>query len=231
MRLAVADDDRDVTAWLTAALAQDELSVDVFNDGAALKRALLRDTYDAVLLDWNMPGLTGFEIVQWAAASLPDAPPLLMMTSRSDEGDIVAALEAGASDYILKPASGPVVRARILAAARERARASQQQALTCGNYVIDSVQQSISLNGEPVRLTMKEFQLAALLFDNLDRPLSRTYLLAEVWSADAGVETRTLDMHVSRIRSKLALRPENNFVLQTVFGFGYRLSRYRDGEE
>lgn len=231
MRLAVADDDKEITTHLSAALGSDGLSVETFNDGASLKRALLRDTYDAVLVDWNMPGETGLDIVRWAASSLPGAPPMLMMTSRSDEADIVAGLEAGASDYIVKPASIPILRARITAAARERARTDASKALVFDGYAIDPTLQAIELNGEAVKLTMKEFQLAALFFENLDRPLSRAYLLAEVWSADSTMETRTLDMHVSRIRNKLQLGPENNYVLQTVFGFGYRLSRYVDEAE
>jgi DNA-binding response OmpR family regulator len=226
MRVAIVDDDRDVTGPLASALAANGLSVEVFGNGAAFRTAIARNTYDAVLIDWNMPGENGIEIVKWAATTFPDPPPFLMMTSRSGEADVVTGLEAGASDYIVKPVSVPVLCARIMAAVRQRSRFSQRSSLTFDGYTIDRAMQSIALDGEAIRLTQKEFQLAALLFDNLDRPLSRSYLLAEVWSAAAGVETRTLDVHISRLRSKLCLGPENLYVLQTVFGFGYRLSRY-----
>ena len=231
MRIAVVDDDKEIVAHLSASLAGGGLVVDTFGSGAALKTAFARETYDAVLIDWNMPGETGIDIVKWATSSLENPPPFLMMTSRSDEADIVAALEAGASDYIVKPASIPVLRARVAAAIRERSRFGQQAVARFDGYMIERALHRVELNREPIRLTRKEFQLAALLFDNLDRPLSRGYLLAEVWSAAAGVETRTLDMHISRIRSKLKLGPENLYVLQTVFGFGYRLSRYVDDAE
>lgn len=226
MRIAVVDDDRELTRYLVAALPDDGFTVEAFGNGAAVKTALARNTYDAVVIDWNMPGETGIEIVRWGTSMLPHPPPFLMMTSRSDEADIVAGLEAGASDFIVKPVSIPVLRARVTAAVRERSRFFQRAVMKFDGYTIDRPMQTITLDDELIRLTQMEFQLAALLFDNLDRPLSRTYLLAEVWSAAAGVETRTLDVHVSRIRNKLRLGPENLYVLQTVFGFGYRLSRY-----
>lgn len=231
IRITVVDDDKEIVTRLSGSLAGKGLLVETFSNGAALKTAFARDTYDAVVIDWNMPGETGIEIVKWATSTLDNPPPFLMMTSRSDEADIVAGLEAGASDYIVKPASIPVLRARVTAAIRERSRFSQQAVAKFDGYTIERAMQTIELNHEAIKLTRKEFQLAALLFDNLDRPLSRSYLLSEVWSAAAGVETRTLDMHISRIRNKLKLGPENLYVLQTVFGFGYRLSRYVEDAE
>jgi DNA-binding response OmpR family regulator len=192
---------------------------------------MVRDTFDAVVIDWNMPGESGIEIVGWATATLAGPPPFLMLTSRSSEVDIVAGLEAGASDYIVKPVTINVLCARIAAAVRERSRTILQTVGKFDGYTIDRSVQSIQLHRQAIKLTPKEFQLAALLFDNLDRPLSRSYLLAQVWSAAAGVETRTLDVHISRIREKLKLGPENLYALQTVFGFGYRLSRYVEDQE
>lgn len=231
MRIAVVDDDREITRSLAAALPVRGLLVETFGNGAALKTAIARDTFDAVVIDWNMPGETGIDIVKWATAALTDPPPFLMMTSRSDEADIIAGLQAGASDYIVKPVSIPILCARISAAVRERSRSIEQAVAKFDGYTIERSIQSIQLHREAIKLTPKEFQLAVLLFDNLDRPLSRSYLLAQVWSAAAGVETRTLDVHISRIREKLKLGPENRYVLQTVFGFGYRLSRYDEDQE
>lgn len=231
MRIAVVDDDKEITGFLTAALAEKGLSVAAFSNGAALKTMITRDTFDAVIIDWNMPGETGIEIVRWATSTLADPPPFLIMTSRSYEADIIAGLEAGASDYIVKPVSVALLRARIAAAVRERSRPVQHTVASFDGYTIDRALQTIQLQRQAIKLTPKEFQLAALLFDNLDRPLSRSYLLAQIWSAAAGVETRTLDVHISRIREKLKLCPENLYVLQSVFGFGYRLSRYAHDHE
>lgn len=226
MRIAIVDDDQEITRHLMAELSARGLSVDAFSSGAALRSALARDTFDAVLIDWNMPGETGIETIQWATGTLLNPPPFLMMTSRSGEADIVTGLEAGARDYIVKPANMAVLHARIMAAIRERSRLGKAEIVQFDGYRIEPATQMIALHGQAITLTQKEFQLAALLFDNLDRPLSRSYLLSQVWSAAAGVETRTLDVHVSRIRSKLKLCPENRYVIQTVFGFGYRLSRH-----
>lgn len=228
MRIAVVDDDPEMIADLVRRLGARGLAVEAFASGAALRTALVRDTFDAVVIDWNMPGATGLEIIEEARASLAAPPPFLMMTSRSDAADIVAALTAGASDYIVKPAQIEVLHARIAAAVRERSRLGLAPLVRFDGYTIEPARRAISLNGQELGLTQKEFELAALLFDRLDRPLSRGYLLSQVWSAAAGVETRTLDMHISRIRNKLHLCPENLYVLQTVFGFGYRLSRYVD---
>lgn len=231
MRIAIVDDDREITRSLAVALPVKGLLVEAFSNGAAIRTAIARDTFDAIVIDWNMPGETGLDVVKWAMATLADPPPFLMMTSRSDETDIVAGLEAGASDYIVKPVSIAVLCARVTAAVRDRSRLMQQAVVKFDGYTIERAIQSIRLNREAIKLTPKEFQLAALLFDNIDRPLSRSYLLAQVWSAAAGVETRTLDVHISRIREKLKLGPENLYVLQTVFGFGYRLARYVDNQE
>ncbi len=228
MRIAIVDDDHEITAHLVAELSARGLLVEAFGSGAAAKTALARDTFDAVVIDWNMPGQTGIEIVREATATLTNPPPFLIMTSRSDDADIVAGLEAGASDYIVKPANTAILHARIMAAVRARSHLGVGRAITFEGYRIEPATQSISLHGQSITLTHKEFRLAALLFNNLDRPLSRSYLLSEVWSAATGVETRTLDVHISRIRSKLKLCPENHYVIQAVFGFGYRLSRYED---
>lgn len=126
MRIAVVDDDNEITRYLAAALPEKGLLVEAFSNGAALKTAIPRDTFDAVVIDWNMPGVSGIEIVKWATATLADPPPFLMMTSRSDDADIVAGLEAGASDYIVKPVTITILCARIAAAVRERSRTVQQ---------------------------------------------------------------------------------------------------------
>jgi DNA-binding response OmpR family regulator len=192
--------------------------------------ALSRETFDVVLLDWNMPEATGLEILQRSLQKLEDPPTFILLTSRSDKDDVVRGLEAGASDYIVKPESSEVIRARIEAAARKAGRGQAKRFGEFGPYKVDYLQKSIELNGESIKLTSKEFQLAVLFFENINRPLSRGYIFSQVWSSANDLETRTLDMHMSRVRSKLALRPENGFVIQTVFGFGYRMDTYQDVE-
>lgn len=231
LRVAVADDDREILESLSQSLRNALYNVEKFSNGRDLMTALRRDTYDVVLVDWNMPGATGFELVSWGVENLEHPPAFILLTSRSDKSDIVEALEGGASDYIVKPESEDVVIARIEAAARRANGAPRRERiLDYGAYQIDTVENAISLNGDPIKLTGKEYQLACLFFDNLDRPMSRAYIYTSVWGGAADVATRTLDMHVSRIRSKLDLRPHNGFAIRTVFGFGYRMDQYSEDD-
>ena len=226
MRVAVADDEVDLAAQVAAVLENSGISCESFSSGTAIQTALKRDTYDVLLLDWNMPGLSGLEVLNWAVGSLEAPPPIIMLTARGEQDDIVKALEAGACDYIVKPESPAIIVARVRATARRTAQPERERTSTFGPYMFDNLQRTVTVDGNEAKLTAKEFDLAALFFNNLNRPLSRSYLLAEIWGSSEGVETRTLDMHVSRIRSKLGLRADAGFAIQSVFGFGYRLERF-----
>lgn len=232
MRIAVADDDQEVLSQVTSCLESSGHSFETFRNGKDLLVALRRETYDVVLVDWNMPGATGPEVVAWGNETLEQPPAFILITSRSDKGDIVKGLEQGASDYIVKPESEEVILARIEAAARRNGKNTKPDRFqTYGRYKVDRLNEVIEHDGEPVKLTSKEFKVAALFFDNLNRPLSRSYIFSQIWGNMGDIATRTLDMHVSRVRSKLELRPHNGFAIQTVFGFGYRMDAFFDDAE
>lgn len=224
MRIAIADDDPEIVHFLSAIIAQmDHVSV-VFTDGDRLATALMRDTFDLVLLDWNMPGKNGIDLLSWMRNSISESPPVIMMTSRTAKRDITLALNSGADDYITKPEDETVIAARIAALLRRSAgKGEMEKQVTYGNYTLNRMEQSIAHKGEDIILTAKEFELADLLFRNRDRTLSRAYIMETIWRTSADLATRTLDMHVSRVRSKLELKPENGFRIFTVFGYGYRL--------
>ncbi|WP_284126431.1 response regulator transcription factor [Parerythrobacter aestuarii] len=226
MRVAIADDDPELLEQLAAALDGSSHNFDRYRNGAEMLTGLKRETYDVVLIDWNMPGKTGLEIVNWATANLSPPPAMILITSRADKQDVVKGLEAGAIDYIVKPESNEVILARIEAAVRKVRSSQKPRFEEFGQYRIDRLQETIEREGKPVKLTAKEFKVAELLFDNLNRPLSRNYIFSQVWNGSPDMETRTLDMHISRVRSKLELRPQNGFAIQTVFGFGYRMDDY-----
>ncbi|MGB3167483.1 MAG: response regulator transcription factor [Alteraurantiacibacter sp.] len=228
MRIAIADDDRDTLDLIVSCLEKTGYSFDSFANGRDLLVALRRETYDVVLVDWNMPGATGLEVVQWGTENLDDPPAFILITSRSDKTDVVRGLDQGASDYIVKPESEEVILARIEAAGRRRRPAAAERYQTHGRYRIDRLEKTIAVDGNPVALTAKEYKVAALFFDNLNRPLSRSYIFSRIWGNIGDMQTRTLDMHVSRVRSKLKLRPHNGFAIQTVFGFGYRMDVFSD---
>ncbi len=231
MRVAIAEDDPEMRTYVAAALLEAGHKVETFANGREIITGLQRDTFDLVMVDWNMPAKDGMDVIRWAHEHLSPSPPIIVLTSRSDKSDVVSALEAGADDYIVKPETADVIRARVAAALRRTGpRPSNDRVEAFGPYHFDKLTSVVRFNDKEVNLTAKEFALAKLFFENHHRPLARGYILQMIWNSVADLPTRTLDMHVSRIRSKLELRPENGYNLHTVFGFGYRLESFA-GEE
>ncbi len=226
MRVALADDEQELREQIAAIVFAAGHDIEVFANGLSLQTSLKRETYDVVLLDWNMPGLDGLEVLHWASENMESAPAFIMITSRSETDDVVRALEAGAVDYIIKPEADEIIRARVEAAGRRFGYSGAETSAAFGQYILDRKAKSISIDGEEIALTAKEFDLADLLFQNVDKPLSRRYMFSRVWGGEAELETRTIDVHISRLRSKLKLQPENGYVVRTVFGFGYRMDEY-----
>lgn len=231
MRIAIADDDPELLQQLRTALQDTEHLCESFRTGDQLMTSLKRETYDVVLVDWNMPGESGLGVIRWATTSLEKPPAFIMITSRSDKSDVVRGLEAGAVDYVVKPESKEVILARIEAANRRLRPPEPDRFASFGDYKLDRLLKTISWKGDPIKLTNKEVELATLFFDNMNRPLSRAYIFGQVWGGVPDVESRTLDLHVSRVRSKLQLRPLHGFAIQTVFGFGYRMDRCSEPEQ
>ena len=224
MRIAIADDDASSLAFLENVVTGMGHICAQFADGERLSAALLRDTFDLVMLDWNMPGRTGLEVLEWMQATIDNAPPVIMLTARTSKRDVTDALNAGADDYICKPEEESVIAARISAVLRRTTGSTSMEKIAeYGSYRLDRMAQTIRHADQDIVLTAKEFELADLLFRNRDRTLSRAYIMETIWRTSADLATRTLDMHISRVRSKLNLKPENGFRIFTVFGYGYRL--------
>ena len=224
MKVALLDDDQSHNALVASVLDPAGFICTSFTTPSRLLAELRKQTFDLIILDWNMPELSGVETLRLLREDPLTAPPVLLLTSRSVESDLVEGLNAGADDYIVKPLQPQVLLARVNAVTRrvQRPQASPQIEQH-GPYRLDPGAQTASWAGQVEALTPKEFQLASLLFNNLSRPLSREYLLRRIWGQRPDLETRTLDAHVSRLRAKLHLRPANGFRLSTVYGFGYRL--------
>jgi DNA-binding response OmpR family regulator len=224
MRIAIADDDGASLTFLENVVISMGHICAKFGDGERLSAALLRDTFDLVMLDWNMPGKSGLQVLEWMQETVENPPPVIMLTARTSKRDVTDALNAGADDYICKPEEEGVIAARITAVLRRTAGgATMDKIAEYGGYRLDRMAQTIRHEDADIVLTAKEFELADLLFRNRDRTLSRAYIMETIWRTSADLATRTLDMHISRVRSKLNLKPENGFRIFTVFGYGYRL--------
>lgn len=224
MRVFIADNDSDVVDYLKQII--EDLGHDAVGctDSKTFTEILLREVFDLVILDWNIRAADEISLLEWMNKTLVTRPPVIVMANRSAKRDIADALNAGADDYITKPESRNIIAARVNALLRGNAACGAfDTEVTYGANKMNRMEQSVSIQGQTVILTAKEFELAEMFFKNTDRTLSRHYIMQTIWRTTATLATRTLDMHISRVRAKLALQPENGFRIFTVFGYGYRL--------
>jgi len=227
MRIALLEDDLEqsdlISLWLKAA----GHGCHVYASGKDIVREAQRETFDMFLLDWGVPGMSGAEVLVWIRSNIAEPVPVLFVTARQREQDIVHALSSGADDYMVKPLGRQELLARINALAR-RAKPSQsavETRLEFGRLRVDCRTRRFAVDGAEVAMTQKDGELALFLLQNLGRLLSRGYILEAVWGQSADINTRTVDTHISRIRSKLLLTPENGWRLSAVYQHGYRLER------
>jgi two-component system response regulator RegX3 len=235
MRIALLEDDISHTELLTHWLRTAGHDIRAFEQGANLLRAIEDEAFDAVLLDWNLPEMSGIDVLREIRQRLHATVPVIFYTARDQEEDVVRALKAGADDYLVKPAGRLELLARLQSVTRRRRRV-ESQAFEVGMFRVDRQTRSITRDNEPVELTSKDFDLAALLLSNVGQLLSRSYLHQAIWGRTVVLSSRTLDTHVSRVRTRLKLTPEYGWQLVAVYGYGYRLQRLlepaeRPGEE
>jgi DNA-binding response OmpR family regulator len=221
LRVGLLEDDPDHAAMTVQSLREAGHSCEVYGRGEVFLRSTLRETFDVLILDWALPDMTGIQVLD-TIRQRQDPVPVLFLTSRDTEKDIVEALSHGADDFLVKPPRAAEMIARLAALKRRADSLGASPLLSVSPYVFDSDASSVKLNGERVDLTLRQFQLAVVLFRNIGRLLSRAYLLESVWGLNAQVQTRTLDIHVSQLRAALNL-PENGWRITSVYAHGYRL--------
>jgi two-component system alkaline phosphatase synthesis response regulator PhoP len=183
---------------------------------------------DLILLDLMLPGMDGMEICRRTRGNAMTRDiPIIMLTAKSEEVDRVMGLESGADDYVTKPFSPRELAARIRAVLRRVERLpgddESKELIELGPIRIDLRQHKITVNGEPVELTPKEFDLLHLLVSHPGRAFSREFLLEHLWGYEFFGDTRTVDVHVRRLRQKIEDDPANPYWLETVRGVGYRM--------
>lgn len=226
MRIVVLDHDRTQTDLISQVLTSAGHVCHGFQTAKDLLAQLRKDNYDMLIMDWQVDGMSATELMRKARERLTDKAPVMFMTTSSGEDDIVAGLDAGADDYMIKPLRRSEMVARVQALLR-RAFPSQNGAeqLQFGQYVFETRPGRLLMDGNVLDVTHKEFYLALLFFRNIGRPLSRAYIHEAVWIRETEVPSRTMDTHVSRVRNKLQLKPENGFRLVPVYSYGYRLEK------
>lgn len=223
MRIALLEDDPSQIELLQNWLTEAGHKTQAFRSSAELVRSLSRDSFDVMVFDWELPGKTGLELLQQLKSERKLETPVLFLTNRDNEVDIVAALDAGADDYIIKPARRLEFLARVNAAARKHAITDSKEVQRFPPYLFTPATQQIAFNGQIVTLTTKEFDLALFLFRHAGKLVSRSHILETVWGSRGDLNTRTVDTHMSLVRQKLQLAPENGWRLGTVYRHGYRL--------
>jgi DNA-binding response OmpR family regulator len=221
-RILVVEDDADIAALITHYLEKAGHTVDRLSSGAGVMARLRETPADLVVLDLMLPGLDGSRVCQaMRAYPATAAVPIIMLTARGDESDRIAGLEIGADDYVTKPFSPKELVARVAARLRRPVPAAPTSSvLSYGPIAIDAERHTVTSSGEEVRLTAKEFLLLHYLITHRGRVLSRDLLLTDVWGYQYTGGTRTVDVHIRRLREKL---PVLNDAIQTVKQFGYKL--------
>jgi two-component system response regulator RegX3 len=225
--LLVEDDDtlRETLAFL---LRREGYGVHEAADGAVALEAWQAQPPDLILLDLMIPEVPGPEVCRQIRAE--SDVPIIMLTAKSSEADIVFGLESGADDYLTKPFSTPELLARIRSALRRHqprlAATTEEPRLAVGGLVMDVVRHRLEVDGAEVSLRLREFELLELLMRNAGRVLTRHQIIDRVWGSDYFGDTKTLDVHVRRLRAKIEPDPTKPARLVTVRGLGYRLEDF-----
>lgn len=230
MRIAILEDDPDQLALLRRWLADAGHDVHGYNAGRETMKHAGRESFDLYVLDWQVPDVSGDEVLKWIRANVSKTVPILFVTVRDSEEDIVFALESGADDYMVKPARRQELLARVGALLRRAYPREDETRLSFPPFAIDTQRGEIMRDGTRIALTPKEFELAVVLFRNMGRLMSRGHLQEAVWGRTGDLATRTVDTHVSQVRKKLDLRPETGYRVVPIYNYGYRLERYEPAE-
>lgn len=230
MNIASLEDDPVQAEVIQKSLTKAGYNCSVFPTGKSLLSALAKPhQFDLLLLDWEVPDVSGLDVLHWVRDNLGYALPVLFLTNRSDEADLVQGLQAGADDYMNKPIREGELIARVQALLRRVNPITQSNApFDFGVYHIDPFNNKILLRDQEIILAPKEYELALLLFRNPGRLFSRDVLSTAVWNREIPATSRTLDTHLSNIRRKLELRPENGVKLNASYALGYRLESLLD---
>lgn len=238
MRIALLEDDNCQIELIDLWIKEIGGQLKPFTTGHSFRKGISGESFDLLVLDWHLPDTTGLDELDWLRGEQSLSTPVLFITSRDSEDSVIEALDHGADDFMVKPVNKAITLARIKALQR-RARLSdskdredQRQASaeldvieSYPPYAINTREHSIAIHGSSIKLTNKEYELAAHLFRHAGCLVSRDHLMEAIWGTRADLNTRTVDTHISRVRSKLNINPSNGWQLSSIYQRGYRLFR------
>ena len=225
-RILVVEDEETLAEAISFLLGKEGFDVAVAATGPAAIESFEKTGADLILLDLMLPGLSGTEVCRQIRNK--SSVPIIMLTAKDSEIDKVVGLELGADDYVTKPYSSRELIARIRAVLRRGElsdTAVDGATLEVGPVRMDTDRHIISVNGEVVAIPLKEFELLEFLMRNAGRVLTRLQLIDRVWGSDYVGDTKTLDVHIKRLRAKIEKDPANPEYIQTVRGMGYKMER------
>jgi two-component system response regulator RegX3 len=234
MYIGLLEDEAHLAQHVREILENAGHTVTTFPDGAAMVKAIGRDTFDLFVLDWRVPKMSGIEVLKHIREVKKMTEPVLFLTSRSDEQDITEALNAGADDYCTKPVRAGEFSARVNALLRrvypENTKHDTTRLLL--NYSFNTMSNEVTYDHQTHNLTEKEFKLALLLFENAERAVSRERIVQEIWGHQGDDISRSVDVHISWLRKKLHLAGTSQHLrLKPIYGFGYRLMAVKDNDD
>ncbi|MGR6742240.1 response regulator transcription factor [Microbacterium arborescens] len=222
-RVLLVEDEPDLADPLAYLLRREGFEVEIAEDGPAALEAFQSRGADIVLLDLMLPGMPGTEVCRIIRTT--SKTPIIMLTAKDSEVDIVVGLELGADDYVTKPYSSRELLARMRAVLRRAATADvdvDERVLVGGRVTIDLDRHTVAVDGGEINMPLKEFELLEVLMRNAGRVMTRGQLIDRVWGSDYFGDTKTLDVHIKRIRSRIETDPGRPSMLLTVRGLGYR---------
>jgi two-component system KDP operon response regulator KdpE len=221
LRILIVDDEPPIRRFLRTALTAQDYRVEEVADGEAAMNFLKRTPVDLVILDLGLPGMDGMDVIRQLRGQ-GAATPIIVLSSRDDEAGKVAALDLGADDYVSKPFSVEELSARIRAAMRHRLQQEGEKPLfRSGDLTVDLVRRLVTVRGDEVKLTPREYDLLRLMVSHAGKVLTHKFILQQVWGGETDVQY--LRIYIRTLRQKLEADPERPELIQTEQGVGYRL--------
>ena len=222
-KILIVEDEESVLDPLELLLTKEGFSIETARDGREALEKFAKTNPDLILLDLMLPEISGTEVCR--QIRVKSQVPIIMLTAKETEVDKVVGLELGADDYVVKPYSKAELVARIKAVLRRQGSDSTNEpsgSISAGPVVIDVERHQVSINDQLISLPLKEFELLEFLVRNSGRVLTRTQLIDRIWGSDYFGDTKTLDVHVKRLRAKIEKDPANPVYIQTIRGLGYK---------